>query len=64
MDIFCCGSMNKPRCVEIFDAKGTLLRQVIGEALGSVMSRTCFHASTDKLIMVGGNSSGRMVVIR
>jgi len=49
MDVFCCGSMNKPRCIEIFDAKGTLLREVTGEALGSVMSRTCFHASTDKM---------------
>mmetsp|Transcript_13104 Transcript_13104/g.14046 ORF Transcript_13104/g.14046 Transcript_13104/m.14046 type:complete len:648 (+) Transcript_13104:66-2009(+) len=64
MDIFCCGSLNKPRCMEIFDAQGRLLRQVVGESLTSVMSRTCFHPSTDKLIMVGGNSSGRMVAIR
>jgi len=64
LDIFCSGSMNKPRCMEIFDAKGQLLREVRGEFLASVMSRTCFHPSTDKLIMVGGNSSGRMVAIR
>jgi len=64
MDIFCCGSLNKPRCMEIFDAQGRLIRQVTGDSLTSVMSRTCFHPSTDKLIMVGGNSSGRMVAIR
>ena len=64
MDIFCSGSMNRPRCMEVFDSQGRLLRQVMGESLGSVMSRTCFHSSTDKLIMVGGNSSGRMVAIR
>lgn len=50
--------------MEVFDSQGRLLRQVMGESLGSVMSRTCFHPSTDKLIMVGGNSSGRMVAIR
>ena len=64
MDIFCSGSMNRPRCMEVFDSQGRLLRQVMGESLGSVFSRTCFHSSTDKLIMVGGNSSGRMVAIR
>eukprot|EP00536_Pseudo-nitzschia_multiseries_P016728 jgi/Psemu1/222372/e_gw1.1212.11.1 len=63
-DIFCCGSMNKPRCVEIFNANGELLREVTGDALGSVMSRTCFHPSVNKLVLVGGNSSGRMVAIR
>mmetsp|Transcript_18201 Transcript_18201/g.37432 ORF Transcript_18201/g.37432 Transcript_18201/m.37432 type:complete len:644 (+) Transcript_18201:117-2048(+) len=64
IDIFCCGSLKKPRRVEIYNAKGQLLREVMGEALGSVMSRTCFHPSTNDLIMVGGNSSGRMVAIR
>ena len=64
LDIFCSGSMNKPRCMEIFDSKGKLLRAVTGESLTSVMSRTCFHPSTKNLIMVGGNSSGRVVAIR
>ena len=50
--------------MEIFDAQGKLLREVTGESLGSVMSRTCFHPSTNKLTMVGGNSSGRVVVVR
>lgn len=64
LDIFCSGSMKKPRCIEIFDAKGNLLREVTGESLGSVMSRTCFHPSTNNLVMVGANSSGRVVAIR
>jgi hypothetical protein len=64
MDIFCCGSMNQPRCMEIFDSQGKLLRAVTGESLTSVMSRTCFHPSTDRLIMIGGNSSGRVVAVR
>lgn len=50
--------------MEVFDAQGKILRAVEGDSLASVMSRTCFHPSTDKLIMVGGNSSGRVVAIR
>lgn len=64
MDLFCSGSMNKPRCLEVFDSQGKLLRAVEGDSLASVMSRTCFHRSTDNLVMVGGNSSGRVVAVR
>jgi hypothetical protein len=64
MDIFVSGSMNKPRCMEVFNSRGKLLRGVTGESLTSVMSRCCFHPSTEKLVMVGGNSSGRVVVVR
>lgn len=64
VDLFCSGSMNKPRCVEIFSGKGILLREVTGTSLGSVFSRTCFHPSTEKLVVIGGNSSGRVVAIR
>ena len=64
LDIFVVGSMEKPRRVEIFDSKGKLLRNVQGDALTSVMSRCCFHPSKEKLIVVGGNSSGRVVTIR
>lgn len=64
LDIFVSGSMNKPRCIESFDAKGNCLREVTGEALGSVMSRCCYHPSAEKMAIVGGNSSGRVVVIR
>ncbi len=64
LDIFCSGSMNQPRCMEIFDLQGKLLRAVTGESLSSVMSRTCFHPSATSVVMVGGNSSGRMVAVR
>lgn len=63
-DIFVCGSMKQPRCIEIYDQKGKLLREVIGSSLTAVASRCCFHPSTDKLMIVGGNSSGRMVAVR
>lgn len=63
-DIFVSGSMKKPRCIELFDSRGKLLREVTGESLTAVASRCCFHPSTDKLIVLGGNSSGRMVAIR
>jgi WD repeat-containing protein 76 len=64
-DIFCVGSMQKPRAIDIFDgASGENLRAVEGEALTAVASRCCFHPSTDKLILVGGNSSGRVAVVR
>jgi len=62
--IFVCGSMKKPRCIEIFNEKGKLLREVSGTSLTAVASRCCFHPSTSKLIVVGGNSSGRVVVTR
>ncbi len=65
LDVFVSGSMDKPRYMEVFDAsKGELLRAVRGESLSSVMSRCCFHPSTDKLVMIGGNSSGRVVAVR
>ena len=62
--IFVTGSMKKPRCVELFDEKGKLLREVSGNSLTAVASRCCFHPSTTKLIVIGGNSSGRVVVVR
>ncbi|CAJ1936349.1 unnamed protein product [Cylindrotheca closterium] len=48
LDIFVSGSMNKPRCIESFDSKGNCLREITGDALGSVMSRCCYHPSTEK----------------
>ena len=65
LDIFCVGSMQKPRAIDVFDgASGDLLRAINGEALTSVASRCCFHPTSDKLVLVGGNSSGRVTVIR
>jgi hypothetical protein len=68
LDIFCVGSMQKPRAVEIFDPTapvgGTRLRAITGDSMTAVASRCCFHPRTDRLIMVGGNSSGRVTVFR
>jgi len=65
LDIFVVGSMRKPRCIEIFDgAKGDCTRAISGEGLTAVASRCCFHRSTDKLTVVGGNSSGRVTIAR
>jgi WD40 repeat protein len=64
MDIFVVGSMQKPRAIEIFDSEGQELRAVQGESLTAVASRCCFHPSEDRLILVGGNSSGRVTVVR
>ena len=64
MDIFVVGSMRKPRAIELFDNDGEELRAIQGESLTAVASRCCFHPSQDKLILVGGNSSGRVTVVR
>ena len=64
LDIFVCGSMSKPRCMELFDYNGKLVRAVSGESMTAVASRCCFHRSADRLIMIGGNSSGRVVAVQ
>jgi WD40 repeat protein len=64
LDIFCVGSMQHPRAVEIFDTKGTLLRAISGDALTAVASRCCFHPRTDRIVMAGGSSSGRVSIFR
>jgi WD40 repeat protein len=64
LDIFVSGSMLKPRCMEVFDSSGKRIRAVTGESLTAVASRCCFHRSTDQLVMIGGNSSGRVVAVR
>jgi len=63
-ELFVVGSMKKPRCIEIFDDKAELLKEIRGEALTAVASRCCFHPTSNKLIVVGGNSSGRVTVAR
>lgn len=63
-DVFVVGSMQQPRTIEVFDAQGSLLRGVQGQALTAVASRCCFHPSLDKAVLVGGNSSGRVTVAR
>ncbi len=64
LDVFVVGSMSHPRTMEIFDADGNLLRGVQGDALTAVVSRCCFHPSTEQLVLAGGNSSGRVTIVR
>ena len=64
-DLFVVGSMQQPRTLQIFDGdRGELVRDINGDALTAVVSRCCFHPSGDKLIVAGGNSSGRVTVAR
>lgn len=63
-EMFIVGSMQKPRCIEIFGQDGKVLREVRGDALSAVASRCCFHPNADRLIVVGGNSSGRVTIAR
>jgi len=62
LDVFVVGSMQRPRAIELFDSQGSKLRDIYGDALTAVASRCCFHPSTEKLIVVGGNSSGRVSI--
>ncbi|KAI2497360.1 hypothetical protein MHU86_17125 [Fragilaria crotonensis] len=64
LDVFVVGSMLKPRVIEVFDCHGKKLRDIRGDVLTAVASRCCFHPSTDKVVIVGGNSSGRVTVVR
>jgi len=64
-EMFVVGSMVKPRRIEVFEASsGNLIRGIQGDALTSVASRCCFHPSEEKLIVCGGNSSGRVTICR
>ena len=64
-EMFVVGSMQQPRTIEIFGGNsGNLLREIRGDALTAVASRCCFHPSVNKLIVLGGNSSGRVTVAR
>lgn len=65
LDVFCVGSMQKPRAIDVFDgASGDHLRAIQGDALTAVASRCCFHPSAEQIVLIGGNSSGRITVIR
>lgn len=72
---FVLGSMDRPRRVEVFapsDASAgtfdsnpfslSLVAALQSDVLSSVCSRNCFHPVLD--IIVGGNSSGRVHVLR
>ena len=63
---FVLGSMDRPRRVELFNCNNNELQCIANiqsdPYLGSVCSRNCFHPSLN--IILGGNSSGRLHVIR
>lgn len=63
-DLFVVGCMRRPRTMELYNGQGSLLRGIHGEQLTAVCSRCCFHPSEGRLILVGGNSSGRVTVAR
>ena len=64
-ELFVVGSMARPRRMEFFNgADGNMIRALEGEALTAVVSRCCLHPSTDRLIALGGNSSGRLTIAR
>ncbi|KAK0041106.1 WD repeat-containing protein 76 [Biomphalaria pfeifferi] len=61
-NIFVSGSMNRPREIEVFDSKGTLLRALTNEDhLSSVCSLNVFHPN-QLCTLVGANASGRLFV--
>jgi WD40 repeat protein len=62
LDTFVVGSMQQPRSIEVFDSNGNVERLLRGEGLTAVASRCCFHPTSERLIVVGGNSSGRVSV--
>ena len=63
-EIFVVGSMQQPRTIEVFGNDGNILSEIRGDALTAVASRCCFHPNPNKVIVVGGNSSGRVTVAR
>ncbi len=59
-DLFFVGSMQHPRQIEAFSAKGEMVATLKGNYLASVCSIVKCHPSLD--VVVGGNSSGRVHV--
>lgn len=66
-NIFAVGCMKHPRQVELFDSAGTgkKPRAVVTheEHLTAVVSRLAFHPTSERCILAGGNSSGRVVIM-
>ena len=62
-DIFTIGCLKQPRRIEIFDGNsGALDKTLSGDAITAVSSRCCFHPTENRMVVMGGNSSGRVVV--
>ena len=60
---FAVGSMQQPRCVELWNAAtGQKSRAIPGYT--AVASRLAFHPAEHRFVLVGGNSSGRVTVVQ
>eukprot|EP00668_Euglena_longa_P040221 GGOE01052980.1.p1 GENE.GGOE01052980.1~~GGOE01052980.1.p1 ORF type:complete len:559 (+),score=95.10 GGOE01052980.1:219-1679(+) len=61
---FLVGSMQQPRCLEVYtaDGGGRRIGVLRGDCLTSVCSRNCWHPGLD--VACGGNSSGRLHIFR
>jgi WD40 repeat protein len=73
LDVFGVGSMARPRVVDVFTTADTNTSPVSnevhhetrgGDLLTAVASRVAFHPRTDRLVLAGGNSSGRVTIVR
>ena len=63
-DLFAVGSLQQPRCVEVWSATTGERRRAI-PGLTAVASRLAFHPClTDRVVLVGGNSSGRVTILQ
>jgi WD40 repeat protein len=63
-ELFVVGCMKQPRCMEVYDHDGDLLREIRGDAITAVASRCCFHPDPNRLVVIGGNGSGRVTIAR
>lgn len=55
--------MSRPRVAEIFNPNG-IREYSIGEDALTAVVFLAFHPRTGRLILAGGNSSGRVTVVR
>lgn len=74
-DLFAVGSMQKPRRIDLLDpclaelndssrnASSASMSALSGDDLTAIISRFAFHPRTDRLVLAGGNSSGRVTVV-
>ena len=64
-DIFVVGCLKQPRQVEVYNGSdGDLISGIRGDSLTAVASRCCFHPRSDIPVIAGGNSSGRVTVLK
>lgn len=64
LDIFCVGSAQKPRAIEIYDSTGEMLSSLSGDGISTIAGRCCFHPRTDRIVLAGGCRNGVVAVFR